>query len=465
MEAKPKRQRRRTCRTGGDDEQPREPSSRCSRRWCSRRPPGCPPAATASIFRGSRPIAAATARAREPPDARHVRARLDRDLPRARTAKGEKQDKAMADRLRAEDRERYRAFGKLLAEIKADVVDVSGTNRRRRAQGGGALRRGAGSSPRHASKVRQYAANGRRTRPRHRHATHGDADVRGSQRRLRVDDARARSIPHTRCPADDLDRADQSSSDRALGIFLPRRRRRRARRVLVRRGALPRRPPRDLALARASPRAPPRRPPPPLGGVAPAGAGSPSRGAPPSDNPNDNENERRKRTRTKTKNAFELACHVPYDDGDEEDPALEETRALVADAEPARGASAPANDDDGCADSDAETEPAQPPPKKSSRRSGSAAPGGGPPLAEERRDAAGRRRAGAPPRETCSPSRSVGTRGPRARGPPGSRPRSARCRPTMSSLRLGLARKHKRRRSRGRGRRRRRPAARGRRRT
>ena len=50
------------------------------------------------------------------------------------TAKGEKQDKAVADRLRAEDRERYRAFGKLLAEIKADVVDVSGTN------GCGALR-------------------------------------------------------------------------------------------------------------------------------------------------------------------------------------------------------------------------------------------------------------------------------------------------------------------------------------
>ena len=188
-------QQRRTCRTRLSMLGCARSSSRCSRRWCWRRPPRMPSAAaaTAPIFRGSRPIAAATARSSNRLtlatfDARWIAMSCQRHR------EGQKQDKAMADRLRAEDRERYRAFGKLLAEIKADV-DVSGTN------GCGALRRMLSAEvqllPEHASKVRQYlrTAGGQG----HRHATHGDADVRGSALASRVDDARGAPIPHTRC--------------------------------------------------------------------------------------------------------------------------------------------------------------------------------------------------------------------------------------------------------------------------
>ena len=134
-------------------------------------------------------------------------------------------------------------------------------------------------------------------------------------------------------------------------------------------------------------------------------------------NPNDDPNE------DAASNAFELACHVSYDDGDEEDLALEETRALVADAERAR-ASAPATDDNGCADSDAETEPVACLPRKKNplARSGSAAPAAS---HRSQRSAATRRGGdarGPPPRETCSPSRSVGTRRSARAGAAGSRP-------------------------------------------
>ena len=127
------------------------------------------------------------------------------------TAKGEKQDKAMADRLRAEDRERYRAFGKLLAEIKADVVDVSGTN------GCGALRQMLSAEvqllPEHASKVRQYLHERPEDKGIAMRHTGMLTYVDPSASITRVDDARmAYPIPHTRCPADERDRADQSSS-------------------------------------------------------------------------------------------------------------------------------------------------------------------------------------------------------------------------------------------------------------
>ena len=127
------------------------------------------------------------------------------------TAKGEKQDKAVADRLRAEDRERYRAFGKLLAEIKADVVDVSGTN------GCGALRQMLSAEvqllPEHASKVRQYLHERPEDKGIAMRHTGMLTYVDPSASITRVDDARmAYPIPHTRCPADELDRADQSSS-------------------------------------------------------------------------------------------------------------------------------------------------------------------------------------------------------------------------------------------------------------
>ena len=127
------------------------------------------------------------------------------------TAKGEKQDKAVADRLRAEDRERYRAFGKLLAEIKADVVDVSGTN------GCGALRQMLSAEvqllPEHASKVRQYLHERPEDKGIAMRHTGMLTYVDPSASITRVDDARmAYPIPHTRCPADERDRADQSSS-------------------------------------------------------------------------------------------------------------------------------------------------------------------------------------------------------------------------------------------------------------
>ena len=127
------------------------------------------------------------------------------------TAKGEKQDKAVADRLRAEDRERYRAFGKLLAEIKADVVDVSGTN------GCGALRQMLSAEvqllPEHASKVRQYLHERPEDKGIAMRHTGMLTYVDPSANITRVDDARvAYPIPHTRCPADERDRADQSSS-------------------------------------------------------------------------------------------------------------------------------------------------------------------------------------------------------------------------------------------------------------
>ena len=123
------------------------------------------------------------------------------------TAKGEKQDKAVADRLRAEDRERYRAFGKLLAEIKADVVDVSGTN------GCGALRQMLSAEvqllPEHASKVRQYLHERPEDKGIAMRHTGMLTYVDPSANITRVDDARvAYPIPHTRCPADERDRAD-----------------------------------------------------------------------------------------------------------------------------------------------------------------------------------------------------------------------------------------------------------------
>ena len=128
------------------------------------------------------------------------------------TAKGEKQDKAVADRLRAEDRERYRAFGKLLAEIKADVVDVSGTN------GCGALRQMLSAEvqllPEHASKVRQYLHERPEDKGIAMRHTGMLTYVDPSANITRVDDARvAYPIPHTRCPADERDRADQSSCE------------------------------------------------------------------------------------------------------------------------------------------------------------------------------------------------------------------------------------------------------------
>ena len=128
------------------------------------------------------------------------------------TAKGEKQDKAVADRLRAEDRERYRAFGKLLAEIKADVVDVSGTN------GCGALRQMLSAEvqlfPEHASKVRQYLHERPEDKGIAMRHTGMLTYVDPSANITRVDDARAAyPIPNTRCPADARDRADQSSCE------------------------------------------------------------------------------------------------------------------------------------------------------------------------------------------------------------------------------------------------------------
>ena len=172
-------------------------------------------------------------------------------------------------------------------------------------------------------------------------------------------------------------------------------------------------------------------------------------------------------TRTTTERGrlerLRLACHVSYDDGDEEDLALEETRALVADAERAPR-ERPGERRRRVRDSDAETEPAACSPGKKVLS----------PLRARRAPVASRRLArrprrggeetrGAPPRETCSPSRSVGTRRSARGGPPdpASPPRLG-CRPTTSTLGLGLglaSKKHKRRRSRGRGRRRRRPAA------
>ena len=139
------------------------------------------------------------------------------------TAKGEKQDKAVADRLRAEDRERYRAFGKLLAEIKADVVDVSGTN------GCGALRQMLSAEvqllPEHASKVRQYLHERPEDKGIAMRHTGMLTYVDPSANITRVDDARvAYPIPHTRCPADERDRARSIIIVR-IGIF-PRRRRR-----------------------------------------------------------------------------------------------------------------------------------------------------------------------------------------------------------------------------------------------
>ena len=138
---------------------------------------------------------------------------MDRDdEPVNATAKGEKQDKAVADRLRAEDRERYRAFGKLLAEIKADVVDVSGTN------GCGALRQMLSAEvqllPEHASKVRQYLHERPEDKGIAMRHTGMLTYVDPSANITRVDDARvAYPIPHTRCPADERDRADQSSCE------------------------------------------------------------------------------------------------------------------------------------------------------------------------------------------------------------------------------------------------------------
>jgi len=128
------------------------------------------------------------------------------------TAKGEKQDKAVADRLRAEDRERYRAFGKLLAEIKADVVDVSGTN------GCGALRQMLSAEvqlfPEHASKVRQYLHERPEDKGIAMRHTGMLTYVDPSANITRFDDARAAyPLPHTRCPADERDREDRSSCE------------------------------------------------------------------------------------------------------------------------------------------------------------------------------------------------------------------------------------------------------------
>ena len=122
------------------------------------------------------------------------------------TAKGTKPDKAVADRIRQEDRLRYQAFGKILAEIEADVVDVSGTN------GCGAVRQMLSAEvqllPAHASKVRQYLHE----RPEDKGvamAHHGlMLTLDPSANLTRVDNARlAYPLPSTRCPRDPRDDA------------------------------------------------------------------------------------------------------------------------------------------------------------------------------------------------------------------------------------------------------------------
>ena len=126
------------------------------------------------------------------------------------TAKGTKPDKAVADQIRQEDRLRYQAFGKILAEIEADVVDVSGTN------GCGAVRQMLSAEvqllPAHASKVRQYLHE----RPADKGvamAHHGlMLTLDPSANLTRVDNARlAYPLPSTRCPRDPRDDAPDTT--------------------------------------------------------------------------------------------------------------------------------------------------------------------------------------------------------------------------------------------------------------
>ena len=126
------------------------------------------------------------------------------------TAKGTKPDKAVADQIRQEDRLRYQAFGKILAEIEADVVDVSGTN------GCGAVRQMLSAEvqllPAHASKVRQYLHE----RPADKGvamAHHGlMLTLDPSANLTRVDNARlAYPLPSTRCPRDPRDDAPDAT--------------------------------------------------------------------------------------------------------------------------------------------------------------------------------------------------------------------------------------------------------------
>ena len=173
----------------------------------------------------------------EPPDARHVRREVDRDdEPRQRHREGREAGQGGG---RPVARGGPRAVPRVRKVTRGDQGGRRrrlGHERVRRAQAD-ALRRGA-ALPRtrvEGASVPARAAGGQG----HRHATHGDADVRGSQRKHHARRRRARGVPLTAHAMPRGRTRPRGSIIVRIGIFLLRRRRRRRcrrRRVLVRRG-------------------------------------------------------------------------------------------------------------------------------------------------------------------------------------------------------------------------------------